>query len=473
MKRISAILLVLCLMLAFVACGGGNDTSKDESKSAESGETSTAASETESKEESKTEESKPEEVSKEESKTDESKDDESKTETSEDETSGTEESTPEETSTEPRVVEFTNKFITWNGNYKTGMTGQRIGDATSLPLSRINEEVEEGDVGIFTREFGYSIKDPLQDYADFRIGVFEYDHTIFSYKLVSMSAVGEGDPDQDIPDDGYVLAIYKTYSDKADKMVEASSRDGVIFFPHGITINHGLDTTISRAGAAPEIDGRVGPGEYGNVVWDITPDDTRFNYAQFAAGNYYATAEVYMDYDDTYLYIAVVVSSPYHYNPCKQSDASGMWQYECIQVNTCACPADSDYISENWDNVVNAKAVNEGVVRQYGFAVNGDGDTIQCLWMGDSTLEAPITACSRDDGEQKTYYEAAIPFSSIGKGDHAVTGTAGTRIGVSVSVNSTNQEDKSKSVWKNIILRDGGGIISINDWSKIPTITLG
>ncbi|MBR4800038.1 MAG: hypothetical protein IK047_07255, partial [Clostridia bacterium] len=69
MKRISAILLVLCLMLAFVACGGGNDTSKDESKSAESGETSTAASETESKEESKTEESKPEEVSKEESKT--------------------------------------------------------------------------------------------------------------------------------------------------------------------------------------------------------------------------------------------------------------------------------------------------------------------------------------------------------------------------------------------------------------------
>ena len=477
MKRISAILLVLCLVFAFVACGGGNDTSKDESKPAESGEASAETSETGSKEESKTEESKPVEESKtEESKTEESKEeskaDESEPETSEGETSGTEESQTGETSKEPRTAEFTNKFITWAGNYKTGMTTQRIKDATSLPLSKINEEVEEDDVGIFTREYGNTIKDPLQDYADFCIGVFEYDHTIFSYKLVSMSEVGAGDANQAIPEDGYVLAIHKNHADKAKAMVAASGNDGVIFFPHGVIINHGLEATIY--GGTPEIDGVVNAGEYGNAIWNIQPEDTRFNYAQFEAGNYYATAEVYMTYDAENLYIGVIVSSPYHYNPMKKTDdLAGMYRYECIQVNTCAVAPNGDFISEHWDHVIDNTATRSGVVRQYGFGVNDDGETIQVLWMGDSSLTAPTVACSRDDGAQKTYYEAAIPFSSIGKNDYAITGTAGLKIGVSVSINSTNQDDITKSIWKNIILRDGGGIISINDWTKIPTITLG
>ena len=193
MKKISAFLLVLCMVFALVACGGGNDTSKDESKPAESGAVSADASTAESKEDSK-EESK--EASKDES--------EDKSElTSEDASeaeSGTESADEsstesEDSGTEPaKEVVFTNKFITWKGSYKSSMVNERINDATSLPLSKINEEVGEGDVGIFTREFGSSISDPLQDYSDFAIGVFEYDHSIFSYKLVSMSEVGAGDP---------------------------------------------------------------------------------------------------------------------------------------------------------------------------------------------------------------------------------------------------------------------------------------
>ena len=469
MKKILAILLVLCFVFAFVACGDG-ETSGEESKSSESatsGNTSAADSKDTSAAESKDESSKAqssEEPSEAESSEDVTSEDNSEVDPSQDDTSS-EDPAPE--------VVFTNKFITWKGSYKTGMTTERITDSTSLPLSKINEEVVAGDVGLFTREFGSTIRDTLQDYKEFAIGVFEYDHSIFSYKLVSMSEVGAGNAEQAIPEDGYVLAIYKTYADKAKAMAAAAGGDDIIFFPHGITINRGLDVTIRKAGTAPTLDGNVSAAEYGNAVWSLNPDNHLINYAQFESGKYYATAEVYMTYDDEYLYLGVVVDSPYHYNTLKQDEASKMWQYECIQVNTSALPADSDYILEHWDNVVDGDAVNKGVVRQYGFAANGENDTIQCLWMGDSTLEAPNSKCLRDADNQKTYYEAAIPFSSIGKGDYAVTAAAGTRIGVSVSINSTNQEDTTKNVWKNIILRDGGGIISVNDWTKVPVITLG
>ncbi|MBP5155835.1 MAG: hypothetical protein J6252_04555 [Clostridia bacterium] len=468
MKKISAILLVLCMVLAFVACGGGNDTSKDESKAAESGAASADASTAESKEDSK-EESK--EASKDESK------EESKL-TSEDvseaESGDDSESEPvddsEDTVSEPeKEVVFTNKFITWKGSFKTGMTTERINDATSLPLSKINEEVEEGDVGIFTREFGSSISDPLQDYSDFAIGVFEYDHSIFSYKLVSMSEVGAGDASQAIPEDGYVLAIYKKYEDKAKAMAAAAGGNDVIYFPHGITINRGLNVTIHRAGAAPTIDGDISSAEYGNAVWSFNPDNPLINYAQFEAGNYYASAEAYLTYDDEYIYLGVVVDSPYHINTLTESNKGSMWNSESIQVNVSVYPADSDYISEHWDWVIDKTSTEQNVMRQTGYCVNNKGDTLQTIWQGDTTLENSEAKCIRDDAASKTYYEVKIPFSDIGRDDTArIAVQDGTRFGLSISVNSG---DGSK--FKNIIMRDGGGIISINDWTKIPVITLG
>ena len=45
-------------------------------------------------------------------------------------------------------------------------------------------------------------------------------------------------------------------------------------------------------------------------------------------------------------------------------------------------------------------------------------------------------------------------------------------LGLAFSVNSTNESDISKNVWKNITARNGGGIIGRNDYAKIPVITL-
>ena len=50
---------------------------------------------------------------------------------------------------------------------------------------------------------------------------------------------------------------------------------------------------------------------------------------------------------------------------------------------------------------------------------------------------------------------------------------AGMKLGLTFSINSTNEEDIDAGVWKNITYRNGGGVIGRNDWSKIPVITLG
>ena len=45
-------------------------------------------------------------------------------------------------------------------------------------------------------------------------------------------------------------------------------------------------------------------------------------------------------------------------------------------------------------------------------------------------------------------------------------------LGLTFSINSTNEEDVENNVWKNITYRQGGGVIGRNDWSKIPAVTL-
>ena len=483
MKKFLALILVLCMAFALAACGSGNDNNGSEP--AVSGEESAAVSADESKTEaSKPEESKPEDYKQEESKPDESKPEESGAETSEPE--GNESGEDVSEGEQPIDVEFTNKFISWKGNYYVSMVSERQTDKTSLALSKVNEEVVAGDIGIFTREYGASIRDPLQDYADFCIGVFEYDHEIFSYRLVSMSGVGEGDPEQAIPQDGYVLAIYKTYADKAQEMLEASANTAalddpvtatsaeksacVIFYPHGVTINRGLDSTIRKAASAPVIDGDISYAEYGDAVWEFTPENPLINYAQFKKGDYYSTAEVYLTYDDENIYIGVVVTSPYHVNNCTEANKGEMWNAESIQVNVSVEPADSDYISEHWNWAVDQDSTNKNLMRQTGYCVNKNGETLKTIWQGNSAVENSEAKCLRDDGAQKTYYEVRIPFSDAGSDEYGrIAVQQGTRFGLSVSINSSD----GVHPFKNVIMRDGGGIISINDWTKIPVITLG
>ena len=79
----------------------------------------------------------------------------------------------------------------------------------------------------------------------------------------------------------------------------------------------------------------------------------------------------------------------------------------------------------------------------------------------------PLAACSRDDASQTTVYEVAIPFAEF-----EITPESGTELGLTFSINSTNEEDAANKIWKNITYRNGGGVIGRNDWSKIPVITL-
>ena len=74
----------------------------------------------------------------------------------------------------------------------------------------------------------------------------------------------------------------------------------------------------------------------------------------------------------------------------------------------------------------------------------------------------------RSDEDQLTIYEVAIPWSECGNDEYKISGKKGEDLGVSVSINSGTA---TKS-FMNIYLRDGGGIIGLNDWTKVPVITL-
>jgi hypothetical protein len=458
MKKILAIVLVCFMAFAAVACS-------EETASESSNVFQTSSQADSSKEESKTDASV--EASEDESSAATSTEDSTATseaESAEDSTASGEEST------EPGGVVYTDKFISWEAAYNKDAlfrVNLRATDATSLRLSKINEEVGEGDNGIFTNVFGKNISVDGQDYADYAVVVAEYDHSKFSYMLKKFYAVGEAPDDVDIPEDGYVLAIWKENTDKINALKSLDAKTYPLF-PHGITINDGLDAKIDAAKTAPTIDGKIGAKEYGDVVWEIKPDNKLVSYVQFEVNKYYATAEVYMTYDADYFYIGVVVDSPYHYNVLGQESAGMMYDYECIQVNFGCNASYSDYILEHWDHQIDKTAENENQLNQYGFGVNDKGETIYCTWMPKNGTLVDTCKVVRDEENKRTIYEAAIPWSILGSADAPFAPEKGDDIQVAISVNCGSEDAK----FKNILLRDGGGIIGINDWTKIPTITL-
>ena len=209
--------------------------------------------------------------------------------------------------------------------------------------------------------------------------------------------------------------------------------------------------------------------EWGTAVWDVNEENKYWSYSSFEENNYYATAKIYAKCDDENLYFAVVVNSPYHYCPLDSTGANSMWQYECIQVNILDQSPMSDYILENYDwfSSTNPAASQEGHFRQYGFAVssNDSAETLSTVWVSDGktgfTGECKVV---RNDEDLTTTYEVAIPWAELGLDSVA----SGTEFGFSVSINSTNEADIESGTWKNITMRDGGGIIGRNDLSKVP-----
>lgn len=451
MKKIIAMLLVVLMAVSvFAACGSDEEsstpdfgTSKNESSAAASSEPKPESSEDKS--------------SQAESSADESSADDNSSESSADESS--------EDGDGEIKVEYTNKFISWGKHVKQGIVDVRATDATSLRLSKVNATVNKGDVGVFTSDYGKTIKADGQTYEDFAVAVFEYDKAVFSYVKKSFSDVGKAAADTAIPADGYVVVIYKTETAKIKAISALGDKTAV--FPHGFCVNRGLYATIKNGTAT--VDGNVTEAEYGAPIWDINSNNVLCSYAQFEVNKYFASAKVYLKYDSENLYLGVVVDNPEHDCPIAKGSESGMWQYECIQVNVGSMSADSQYMQDHWDHQIDKDAAGKNIVRQYGFCVNNDGESLSTVWMGNPTTFTGKTVSKRDDAAKKTYYEASIPWSEIGEKGSPVKVQKGTEISFSISINCGS----SSSTFKNITLRDGGGIIGINDWSKLPVITLG
>jgi hypothetical protein len=345
-----------------------------------------------------------------------------------------------------------NKFV----SIGTVSTKDSATGTNALPLTGVDVEPAYGAMILYTAEYGVLDAEEL---AEFAVVAFAYDHEYFGYVKTAFYEVGEAE-EISADEDGFVLAIHSSQETFIPRARDI--KDGTTVFPHGLHLYTGVDYSVNKAETAPAIDGVVADGEWDAYLIDsIDAENEAWSYAQFEKDNYYATADYYVTYDDTYLYLCVVVQSPYHYCPIDQSSASSMWQYECIQVKYSSKSPAGEYISEHFDRVIDKTADNEKVVISSGFAVNDSGDT--CYY----GVEDALVACSRDDGEQITVYEVAVSFAELG-----ITPEKGTELGLTFSINSTNEEDISKNVWKNITYRCGGGIIGRNDYAKIPVITL-
>ncbi len=450
MKRIIAFTLTLLLVFALVACGG-NETEQNESF---------AVSNSSKQEESKTESSVADDESSavvEDSsvagtESSEVVDESSNaTDESSDASSGGDESVPENET----APEFIGSFV----SFGTVDTKVNANSQNALRLTGIDVEPTFGSIVLYTDDYGSVDADEV---ADFAVAIFTYSHEAFEYLLTDFKEVGKSD-DFEAPDDGFAVAIHKTQTDYINRVKALDGKTPI--FPHGVHLYDGADYEIDKVKKAPTIDGVFNKSEWKDYhIEDVNAQNPNWSYAQFETNNYYATASYYTAYDDTYLYLCVVVDSPYHYCPITQDTAKDMWQYECIQAKISSESPAGEYIFKNFDRATNKTAEQDGVIRNFGFAATDGGETAYYQSGTEyETFEGQV-ACSRDDANAVTVYEVAIPFASIG-----VTPEKGVEIGFTFSINSTNDVD---NVWKNITYRNGGGIIGRNDWTKIPVITL-
>ena len=413
MKRILALALVLILTLGFAACGETENTSSSVFSAAEISNSESSLAE-------------------------------SKTESNIDEVS--EESTPD-------TPDFISQFV----SIGTVDTKTNASSANSIRLTAIDSVSEFGAITLYTPDYGNVFEEGISECA---VAIFDYSEKKFGYVMTEFFEVGKVDS-FDVPTDGFAIAAHSYHTAYIDKLSKINEET---VFPHGIHLYKGADHKIKKADKAPEIDGKFDKNECKDYkIEDVNSENKSWSYEQFEDNNYYSTATYYTAYDDKYIYLCVVVDSPYHHCPITQSAATDMWQYECIQVKVSSESPDGDYIAENFDHIANAKAANEGIVRSYGFAASDSGET--CYYEGGITTEfTGLVACTRDDAAQQTVYEVAIPFAEF-----EIVPEEGMKLGFTFSINSTNEVD---NVWKNVTYRNGGGVIGRNDWTKIPVITL-
>lgn len=354
--------------------------------------------------------------------------------------------------------QFTANFISI-GTIDTKVNASSV---KSIPLTGVNTELAEGAIVVYYGEGCNKIGNT----SDFAVAVFDYSDVYFGYTLKNLYEFYNGEEAViELPQDGFVLAVHSSFETHIRKLKNIKENETV--FPHGLHIYNGADYTVKKADTAPEIDGVFDADQWQEFyIEDVNASNPSWSYEQFQVNKYYSNAAYYTAYDDEYIYLAVVVDSPYHYCPVTMENPNAMYQYECIQVKVSSEDPSGEYIATNFDHVVNSKAVTDGVVRSYGFACNDNGDTVY-YENGITKNFTGLAGCSRDDATQTTVYEVAIPFAEFN-----LTPASGMKLGLTFSINSTNEEDVAAGVWKNVTYRNGGGVIGRNDWTKIPVITL-
>lgn len=462
MKKFLFFVLAISMILMLVACGENeNPTDTSSLASSENSAESSEQENTPSSEEPDVESSEPAPTSSEEEPADTSSEESS-------EESG--EIAPVDDPDELHVADFLTQYVSFGAlidDPKEPLMKARCTDPTSVRVTGVNEGAVDGVAGVHVFNYAYSgktIESKKGSYDDYAIYVLEYNPETFHYEMTKSYKVKDTGKDSvKIPADGFVLAIHSYFEDYI-KAVDAVEK-GHAFFPHGFRGTDSVDATIKKKTAT--VDGKVTESEYGTLVWDFSPDSVIADFAQFDKNDYYSTAKVYLSYDDEYLYIGAVVTSPFHVNPLTKENANSMWQYECIQINTSSVSPTGEYLFMYWDDDIDKKAVEDGVVHRYGFAVNDEGETLSCVWEPKGGAFVGETVCVRDDEKQTTVYEAKIPWAELGPKTDPIEVKKGTDVGVSISINSGN------GVFKNILMRDGGGIIGLDDWTKMGTITLG
>lgn len=361
------------------------------------------------------------------------------------------------TEAEQPKQEFLANFISI-GNVDTKVNAN---SPASIPLTGVNTALTEGAIVLYYDNF-----ESISNTEDFAVAVFDYNPTYFGYTLKSLYEFYNGaEAVIEKPEDGFVLAVHSSYTSHISKLKNIKPETTV--FPHGLHLNLASDYTVAKVENAPKIDGVFDKNEWEDFyIEDVNASNPNWSYAQFEVNTYYSNSTYYTAYDDEYIYLCVKVDSPYHYCPVTIDDPNAMYQYECIQVKVSSEDPSGEYIATNFDHVANNKAVTDGVVRSYGFACNDNGDTLY-YENGISKTFTGLAGCSRDDSTQTTIYEVAIPFAEF-----EITPESGMKLGLTFSINSTNEKDVAEGVWKNITYRNGGGVIGRNDWSKIPVITL-
>ncbi|MDL2287192.1 hypothetical protein LJB90_01330 [Eubacteriales bacterium OttesenSCG-928-G02] len=438
MKKLLAFMLAFVMIFALAACGGDDVDSKTESSTA--GTSSSAASSEEPSEEPSEDESKEE---------------------SED---PVEESSEEETP----LPEFVNHHMAYNVNVADMAPLQGATPSnTSIRFTKINEAPAYGDIVLFTKDYGKTIAAGSETYEDYAILVVEYKADKFLYFQKSMLEVGENadKAKTEIPEDGFVVAIHsaqKTYITRF-----ASINKDLPMYLFGISLKP-IKWEIEKTSTKMTIDGKFEEDKWGKfLVETIDYKNTTWDYSKFANGNYNRSAKMYMTYDDDNFYFAIVLdaSSCIFLDNISSANAGNMWNKECIQVNVMNKPINDETVMQYYNMHANSNYLaTKDIVRQYGFSGSKSGETFPHVWWGGTkpgfTGEAAVV---RDDTNEQTIYEVSIPWSEVG-----VDLANADSFAFSISINSASSADGS---WESIRMRDGGGIIGVNDVTKMATVT--